>query len=229
MDFGLAFSYVFKDRDWLAKILIPGVVVLIPVLGLFVVIGWALEIQRRVMRADPEPLPQLRFGKHLADGFFVAVINVVYGMPLWIAYLLIIILGQGSWAMPTPALGVASSSSPSPLAVVLALFLMGLGLLYSIFMSYILPAAYGRFALSGRLGAAFQFGEVWRTVRATPVAFLLALVGMWIGGLMGGLGTVAFLIGVIFTLPYSQAFVYHLYGQAMREAYQVPAEPTIAE
>ncbi len=33
MDFGLAFSYVFKDPDWFKKVAIPAVCSLIPVVG----------------------------------------------------------------------------------------------------------------------------------------------------------------------------------------------------
>lgn len=55
MDFGLAFSYVFKDRDWLKKISILALVSLIPILGQIVVYGWMMNIAKRVMNHDPAP------------------------------------------------------------------------------------------------------------------------------------------------------------------------------
>jgi uncharacterized membrane protein len=40
MDFGRAFSFVFEDPDWLKKVAIAGLVMLIPVIGQLVVLGW---------------------------------------------------------------------------------------------------------------------------------------------------------------------------------------------
>ena len=57
MDFGLAFSFPFQDKNWLQKILIAGLIMLIPIVGWFAVIGWALEITRRVVRQYPTRFP----------------------------------------------------------------------------------------------------------------------------------------------------------------------------
>lgn len=51
MDFGSSFSFVFKDPDWVKKLLIMGLVTLIPVLGQLVLMGWMAEVLRRTARA----------------------------------------------------------------------------------------------------------------------------------------------------------------------------------
>ena len=66
MDFGLAFSYVFQDRDWLRKVGIVALISLIPILGQLVLIGWSLNITKRVIERHPEPLPEVDFGGDLA-------------------------------------------------------------------------------------------------------------------------------------------------------------------
>ena len=38
MDIGLAFSYPFQDEEWITKLLLVGVILLVPVLGLIVVL-----------------------------------------------------------------------------------------------------------------------------------------------------------------------------------------------
>ena len=62
MNLGLAFSYVFKDKEWFKKILMPALCMLIPVVGQFVVIGWGLKITKRVIDGyEEDALPNLEF------------------------------------------------------------------------------------------------------------------------------------------------------------------------
>ena len=81
MDFGLALTYQFKDQDWPQKILLASLVSLIPVFGWFVVFGWSLEITRRVILDDPQPLPRLDFINDFVRGLKGLVLNVVYSLP----------------------------------------------------------------------------------------------------------------------------------------------------
>jgi hypothetical protein len=48
MEFGRAFSYAFEDSEWIKKVGIAALVFLIPLLGLIILMGWSLEIIRRV-------------------------------------------------------------------------------------------------------------------------------------------------------------------------------------
>ena len=58
MNFGLAFSYVFKDNDWFKKLAIAALFSLIPVVGQFVLVGWGLRIAKNVIDGNKEyPLP----------------------------------------------------------------------------------------------------------------------------------------------------------------------------
>ncbi len=49
MDFGKAFTYAFEDQDWLKKLGIGGLLLLIPIFGILAVMGWTVEITRRVI------------------------------------------------------------------------------------------------------------------------------------------------------------------------------------
>ena len=82
MDFGLAFSYVFKDPNWLKKIAIISLVALIPIIGQIIVLGWSLEITKRVINRNPEVLPDLDFGGDLTRGFMAFIISFVYTLPI---------------------------------------------------------------------------------------------------------------------------------------------------
>src|SRR4030065_1188818 len=83
MDFGKAFSYQFEDQDWIKKILIAAVIPLIPIIGSLVVAGWGVEITKRVIHHEPFPLADWNdFGGYLGKGFKMAVIALVYALPL---------------------------------------------------------------------------------------------------------------------------------------------------
>lgn len=211
MNFAQAFTYVFEDPDWTKKLLIPALVALIPLIGQIVVIGWMLELTRNVIQRSPRPLPNLDFGRQLGEGFKGIIISLVYTIPIIILVIPIIIVSTMLTGQDMDA-GTATT-----LITVVSLCFGGLIFLYSILMAFVLPAAFGNYAASGNLGAAFRFQEVFGLLRAAPGAYLLALLGIIVAGFVAGLGTIVCVIGMFATLVYSQAIMGHLYGQAYLE------------
>ncbi len=212
MEFGLAFSFQFKDPDWLKKIALAALVSLIPVIGGLFLMGWGVEIARRVINRHPVPLPDLDFGANIGKGFLLGIIGLVYSIPLVIFWLPITVV---------PALGVAAELDENTLGVVMTIVSLccgGLALLYAIFMAFMLPAAYGNFAAKGNLGAGVRFAEVFALVKAAPVAYLLVLVGGLIAGFIAPLGSIACGIGVVVTAAYAMSMMFHLTGQAYLQA-----------
>ena len=57
MDLGLSFTFVFQDEEWVKKLLFGAVASLVVFIGWIPLLGWVIEIARRVIRQDPEPLP----------------------------------------------------------------------------------------------------------------------------------------------------------------------------
>lgn len=213
MDFGKAFTYPFQDADWAKKIIIPGLVAIIPILGGFVLIGWMLEIIRRVIQQNPTPLPELDFGKNLSDGFKGFVIGLVYGIPAIILSIPPAILN-----------GIVASSDNSDAmswgAVIVMFCCYGLLTLYGLLLAVVVPAAYANFVAHDSLGAAFRFSEVFALLRAAPGPYLLLLVGTILSGLIAQLGVIACVIGFFITYAYAMAVDGHLAGQAYNEATQ---------
>lgn len=211
MEFGKAFSFVFEDADWFKKIAIAALVGLIPVIGQFVLIGWALESAKRVIRQDPTPLADLDFGAQLGMGFQSFIIGLVYSIPAILLYLPAIIvpflLGDGS-----------SSDAAATAVTIVMVCCIGLMVVYALLMVVVLPAAQGNFLASGRLGAAFNFSQVFGLLRASPGAYLFVLLGGVIGGFIAPLGSIACGIGVLLTSAYAMLISAHLTGQAYRAA-----------
>jgi hypothetical protein len=209
MDFGLAFTFPFRDSDWFKKILIVGLVGLIPIIGQFVIMGWAFQIAQRVIRGAFEPLPELDFGDQLAKGFQVWVISIVYALPIIIA------------TIPLTAIDAMATSAGNDTQTIVAVLAACCGfvyLLYALLMMFVLPAAIGRFANTGALSDAFQFREVFALVRSNPVAYLLVVLGYLLAGFIAPMGAILCVIGVILTVTYAQAVIFHLIGQAYRQA-----------
>lgn len=212
MNFGLAFSFPFQDPDWAKKILLPAIISIIPLIGQIFLIGWALEITRRVIRHDPTPLPELDFASQFMEGLKAFVVGLVYTIPILI---LIIPITVASALMTNNG---SESNTANSLIVIAMLCIEGLVFLYGILLAFILPAAYGNMLAKGELSAAFNLREVFGLVRAAPGAYLIVLVGMFITSILAQVGVIACGIGLLATVTYSLVVNSHLYGQAYNEA-----------
>ncbi len=212
MDFGKAFSFPFEDADWLKKIGIAALLLFIPLLGMLWVSGWSLEITKKVIRRDPEPLAAWDdFGGYLVRGFQVFIIGFVYALP--------VILATTCVSLVFPAAMDPNAADEAGYAAIAAMVCVYcVVIIYSILLAFVIPAALGHFANEGKFSAAFRFGEIIGLVRAAPGAYLLALIGNILAGFIAGLGVILCAVGVVLTMAYSQAIIGHLNGQAYLEA-----------
>ncbi len=215
MDFGRAFSFVTEDPKWLQKVGIAALVMLIPLIGPITVYGWALEITRRVINNDPEPLPDWNdFGGLLGKGFQAFVVYFVYSLPI----ILISSCNGGLQAVLAQNSGGSDGETIATVVLVVAGCLGCFSFLYSILLGLVLPAAMGNLAANGQLGAGFRFGEIIGLVRAAPGAYGMVLLGGIVAGIIACMGLIACIIGVIFTAAFAMAFNAHLWGQAYNVA-----------
>jgi hypothetical protein len=207
MDFGKAFSFVFEDEDWVKKIAVGGLFSLIPVIGIFVVLGWGMEIIKRVINGDAEVLPDWSdFGGYLSRGFMAFVIAFVFFLPV----ILIQSCGTG-----LPFLTESSDQDVLITAVwILTACFTCFTILYSIVVYMVLPAAIARYAATGEVGAAFKLGEVFKMVKNNLGTYAMVLLGGILASMVASLGSIACVIGVLFTTVYSFAINGHLWGQA---------------
>jgi hypothetical protein len=212
MEFGKAFSFAFEDKDWIKKLGIGALLMIIPFIGWLVVAGWGIEITKRVIQHDPQPLPDWSdFGGYLVKGLQVFVIGLVYSLPI----ILVNICQQG-----VTLFGQQGDTTDETILMAVTVFAVCFGcvsFIYSIFLGFILPAALGNFAATGQMGAGFRFGEVFGLVRAAPVAYLLALLGGFVASLIASLGLILCVIGILFTAVYAYTINAHLYGQAYNQ------------
>ncbi len=207
MDFGKAFSYVFDDEDWIKKIGIGALLSLIPIVGWFVILGWGVEITKRVINKTPETLPDWSdFGGYLTRGFLAFLVLFVYTLP--------VTLLSGCGTGLTALADSFGEDALTTIAWVLTACFSCITFLYSIFAYLIIPAAVANYAVTDEIGAAFKFGEIFKMVRENLGTYGMVLLGGLVASLVSGLGVIACGIGVLITMVYGVAINGHLWGQA---------------
>jgi CDP-diglyceride synthetase len=196
---GDAFVWPFRDPDWLGKIAIVGLILLIPIVGGINGLGWMLATLDR-LRAGEQRLPPANFG-YLGRGVQLFLVYLVYYLALGVLALLfyvpaILILSfQGQHDANVFLVGVG---------IGLLLFSVSVVTLGALALTFAMPAIvlavdHGGFA------AGLQAGQIVARMRASPLNTLIAGLMLIAAGLVGQLGSVACFIGVVFTSAYALA------------------------
>ena len=236
-----AIGFVFEDEQWLSKLLLGSLISLIPIFGGAAVIGYAIAVLRNVEAGSHRPLPSWdRLGEYFVDGLLFWVAVLIYSIPL-----LILLCPIGLvWVLPAAA--GENQDAVAVLGSIAGLVSAGLGclaFLYGLFLWVLSPVLQIRFAETGQLSSALQFGEVFGFlfdyIGPILIAQILVLaagfiVSTVVGAAIGVLGLipicgwiVASLLGFI-GLPvgvWLTLFSAHLYGQVGHQATVTPATP----
>lgn len=211
MDFGLSFSYVFKDKDWFKKIAIPALCSLIPLIGPFIVSGWGLQATKNVIDGRVEDaLPDLEFGADLGRGFMAFLITAIYNIPVGIMMGIAALLFFFSFP---------ESGEANILLILLGSCFVLVGLLLAILIAFLGVAGVANYVAKGQFGAAFKFNEVFGLVKKSFVSWLLVIVGFILAvSIIAPLGGIACGIGGFLTATYAVAVYSHLLGQAYNKS-----------
>jgi hypothetical protein len=205
MNFGQSFSFVFQDKDWFKKLILPALCMLIPIVGWMVTLGWALQVTKNLIDGSEEPLPDLQFGADLGRGLFAFLISFVYNLPSTLL----------TWMSTGLSNLLYQVDVPNAL---IALLSTGLGILafaLSLAASFLSVAGIANYIAKGDFGAGFQVGDVFSLLKSNFTDWLLVVVGIFLAiGIIGPLGAIACGIGVFLTLTYGLAVTGHLMGQA---------------
>jgi len=209
MDIGNAFSYIFKDEKWLEKVLLGGFFIFLcifiipaPFLG-----GYMVELMGNVARGEERPLPAWdRLAGKYKNGLLLILINLAYMVPS----ILLRIIKSINKFVEGPA--------------ILGFWLTLLVSVYQLLILFVQPAATLHFALSKRLGDAFDFERILGFVSRNFVNLLIIFLVNILLALIAGSGLILLLIGVIFTSFYAFTVRAYLYGNLYREEMVVSQE-----
>ncbi len=214
MDIGKSFSFVMDDADWIKKIVIGGIIMLIPFVN-FAGFGYMAELMRRVRDNDPTPLPDWdEFGKYFSDGLKLLVGFLIYSLPALLVICIMAIVSGGLVAAADS--GGMDSDTISGAGIVMVAFQCVYFVLLLI-PAVLSPAIYARFAEEGTIGSMIRFGDVLGFVKQNVGSYVIVLlVSFAVMMIIAPLGLIACLIGVIFTQWWAYLVFAHLTGQLMR-------------
>lgn len=216
MNYGEAFTFIAKDEDWLKKLAIGAVFALLaPLLfiGLLPLLGWSLEIARRVIDGEEPVLPEWsNIGGLFVSGIKLIVVYFVWMLPM--------ILLSGITAAVSFLLEDAMAGSDAPIVTMVCSGCAGLiGLVYMVLFGILAPGAFGELAATGSLGQALNPANALAVLKANPAGSIIgAILGGIVPSLAQSLGTLICVVGMLPAMAYGMAFMGHLYGQVYREA-----------
>jgi Protein of unknown function (DUF4013) len=207
-----------RDPEWVGKVLLTGLILLIPVVGQLVLLGWMLAALDN-LRDGREVLPPAGFS-YLGRGVNLFVVYLVY-----IAALLAVfgvLFGAGL------AVSLSSSSASSLLGVALILLgyavLLVAGLALSLFTPAVVVATE-----RGGIGGGLNVPAVIRLIGADVEESLRAGLFTLVASLIGSLGAIACLVGQYFTAPYGYAVLAGVVHHYERNAVSRAAATAAAE
>ena len=222
MNVGRAISYVTEDPNWVRKILIGGAIMLVSWIGMFLVVGiigfflllgYALEIVRRVYYGVDTPLPEWTdIGEYILSGLILTGGILLWTMP----FAALMAVGITISALQSPAGGTVAA---------LASFLLVPPLLIAVTV-FVIPILIGRYAVKRQFTAMFDVREMLFEAKRAVVPSLILAVVAFIASAVAQFGVVAFFIGVFVTTWYACLVIAHLTGQVYREARRVDALAT---
>ena len=211
MNIGEALRFTTEDKKAVEKIAIAAVLIF-TVIGWLAVVGWMLELLRRVVRGEAEVLPPwTNLGKYFVDGLIVCVIGFIWTLP-------IIVLSVCLGGLTGVLSGLQGDNSGSGIGVFLNICLAFISLPYALVVSFLVPPMLGIYAMQGTFAEAVNPAKAWRLARSNLNGFLTAWLLSGVVGVAASLiGTILCLIGIYPLGAYASAVGAHLYGQAYRE------------
>jgi len=194
-----AFVWPVRDPEWAVKVIIIGLISLIPIIGWMNGIGWMLGSLDR-LRSDEERLAAGNFD-HIGRGARLFVVELIYA--LVVAALGLVFYIPGISIAVSQGHGNANPGLIA-LAVLLDLAALGLVSLGSLAYTFLLPAVILA-TDAGGIAAGLRIGDIFRRSRINPVNTLIAGLMLIAASFVSSIGVIACGIGVIFTAPYALA------------------------
>jgi hypothetical protein len=210
LEFGAPFGFFLKDRAWLQKVVLASLLTY-TVVGISPVLGWNLEIIRRVVRGGDVELPEwTNFGRFWKEGGKCWLLNLAWLTPVILAILIIYF----------PLLFLRSIGTDR-LAVV-ELGVLGCMLtfitVYGMVVVFLLPSALGILAETGSLGQAINPMHAWQMARdhLGPHLLVFLIFGLGLTTVLSIAAALTLFLALPPLLVFSSLVLTHYSGQLYR-------------
>ena len=190
---GAVLKFPFEDENWIGKlavavvIILIGFIPLINILSFALFLGYGAEITRRIAVEGEEPsLPGWEdFSAYFKDGFRLLGLYAIYTLPV------VLLMTVGYFAMFVPVFLSEMSGAPETQMILMVFLgygagfiLMGLGSLIGMATGVVLPVIGTHVVVQDQFGAGFKVGEWWKIFKANWVGFLLSFLILFGGGMV---------------------------------------------
>ncbi|MCL7412434.1 MAG: DUF4013 domain-containing protein [ANME-2 cluster archaeon] len=166
MDIVETVKFPGNDVEWIKKILIGGLLMLIPIVN-FIALGYYIKTLRGSID-DESALPEWEdWGDLFIKGLVVVIVVFIYMLiPLAILFFSI-----GSAAISSIASG---DVAPASIGAIIAGSLISMVLVF--IACLLLPMAFSMYAKEDSIGAAFRLGELLSRIRSIIGEYIIALI-----------------------------------------------------
>ncbi len=205
---GDAFGFPFRDPGWVGKIVVQGLILIIPIVGLIATAGWMLMTFDNLRAGRQELAPA---GFHLSRGLGLFGVWLIYAIVLNIPSSVLNGMGNrfnsnGHFAA-NPFSGLGSL----------------LGLAAQLFLDFLLPSIIVMTYHHGFSGGLDVQG-VWRLATSQTNNSVVAGLMIFVAGIVAALGLIACCVGVFFTGAYAAVVIIAVVAWFER-AQAMPAAP----
>ena len=205
-----AFIWPFRDPDWVSKLLIIALTLLIPIIGSINGLGWMLATIDR-LRAGEERLAPANLS-YIGRGLRLFAVELIYTLVIVVIALAIFV--------PALALSVnqgQGSANSGLIAAAVLLNLVGFSVItvLSLALTFMMPAIVLATDRAG-LGAGIDVRAVLRRSRANLNHTLIAGLMLIAASFVGSLGIIVCGVGALMTSAYAlamQAWIIHSFDK----------------
>lgn len=198
---GDAFGWAARDPEWIGKVLLMGLIGLIPIVGSLQQLGWLLTMLDN-LRAGRNEVPPAAF-RYATRGVWLWLASLIYTIALiavFYGFILVFVVATAATSQSG-----AHGNQPNPLAFVffplVFIWISVVGVL-SLALWVLVPAII-EFTDRRGLGGAFDIPRIVRAVTSDPQHNLAAAGLLFVAYIIAGIGTYLCWVGVIFTAPYA--------------------------
>jgi uncharacterized protein DUF4013 len=215
---GDSFAWPFRDPEWFDKIVLMGLIALIPIVGWLQLLGWMLSALDN-LRHGWQVLPPAAF-RYATRGINLFAASLIWGL---VALVLIYgSMGVAIFAMlsVTPNSGNGTSSAAFPFLFLPLMFGITAAFGLIIIALYVFIPPLILFTDRKGLGGAFNLAGFVHAIRTSPKESVAAAAIALVSYFISGLGTYLCYVGILFTIPYSLALL-----AGVLRWYEVNAKP----
>jgi hypothetical protein len=213
MDIMEEIKFPSKDSEWVQKVLIGGIVAIIPIVNL-IAGGYLLKVMKGAMDGKPGMPKWDDWGNLFMNGLMAAIIVLIY----MIIPILILLVSAGSIMSTVISKSAAISEDPDMLFTAIAGALGGflIAALLALIFGFLLPMALSMYVRENNFGAALRFNEVISRIGSVfgdyLTVFVIVIALSFVLGVLSGIPLLGFLV-MIFGNFYTGAVTYNMFGE----------------